>query len=70
MNFFWSCVNEWQEHGVLQVLPCITILYETDPWWDKEWCNKDNSRRVLRQCSVQVSFLTHSATLDVEILAP
>jgi hypothetical protein len=63
MDFTWHFKNEWYEHGVFQVLPCITILYESDPWWDK-----DRYQGVLRQYSIQLAFLTHSVTLDVELL--
>ena len=63
MDCTWHFTNEWYEHGVFHVLPCITILYESDPWWDK-----GRYQRVLRQYSIQFAFLTHSVTLDVELL--
>ena len=53
MKFNFYSQNDWRMHGVFQVLPCITLMYDDEP---------HSSSRML---TIQVALFGFSASVDI-----
>ena len=50
-SFYWQ--NDWTVHGIFQVLPCVTLMYDDYP------------QSARRMWTVQVGFLNMSASVAI-----
>lgn len=58
MKFSWYWQNEWAVNGIFQVLPSIMVMYDDYP------------QSARRMWTLQVGFLTASASVDILVGKP
>jgi hypothetical protein len=66
MKFNWYWTNEWRLNGVFHVLPSVVIMYDDYPPSNARSQETEYTRQSARRMwTVQVSFLTESASVDI-----